>query len=173
MLIRPCKSSSSICLGYNFIKIYNKRINNFVLISIYFGWPLWSPARRRPPGTGTPGPAVASHPPAQLSSSISRGSQRDVVYLVWPIGAIVYEPKCGGKGGVAGPQPMSTAVHRSPNKLWRSNSIFNLWVYGIQENQMNCLAVSIGKKRKRILSPLQYMYFKGIVSWDQYFFKFL
>ncbi len=31
-----------------------------------------------------------------------------------------------GGGGVAGPQPMSTAVHRSPNKLWRSNSIFNL-----------------------------------------------
>ncbi len=28
--------------------------------------------------------------------------------------------------GVAGSQPMSTAVHRSPNKLWRSNSIFNL-----------------------------------------------
>ncbi len=25
--------------------------------------------------------------------------------------------------GVAGPQPMSTAVHRSPNKLCRSNSI--------------------------------------------------
>ncbi len=24
-------------------------------------------------------------------------------------------------------QPMSTAVHRSPNKLWRSISIFNLW----------------------------------------------
>ncbi len=22
---------------------------------------------------------------------------------------------------------MSTAVHRSPNKVWRSNSIFNLW----------------------------------------------
>jgi hypothetical protein len=30
------------------------------------------------------------------------------------------------KGGDAGPRPMSTAVHRSPNKLWRSNSIFNL-----------------------------------------------
>ncbi len=26
---------------------------------------------------------------------------------------------------VGGYQPMSTAVHRSPNKLWRSNSIFN------------------------------------------------
>jgi hypothetical protein len=23
-------------------------------------------------------------------------------------------------------QPMTTALHRSPNKLWRSNSIFNL-----------------------------------------------
>jgi hypothetical protein len=40
--------------------------------------------------------------------------------------ALVYEPKCGGRGRVAGSQPMSTAVHRSPNKLWRSNSIFNL-----------------------------------------------
>ncbi len=25
----------------------------------------------------------------------------------------------------SGSQPISTAVHRSPNKLWRSNSIFN------------------------------------------------
>jgi hypothetical protein len=39
--------------------------------------------------------------------------------------ALVYEPK-SGEGGVAGSQPISTAVHRSPNKLWRSNSIFNL-----------------------------------------------
>jgi hypothetical protein len=37
----------------------------------------------------------------------------------------VYDPKYGG-GGVAGSQPMSTAVHRSPKQLWRSNSIFNL-----------------------------------------------
>jgi hypothetical protein len=36
-------------------------------------------------------------------------------------------PNAGGGGGVAGSQPMSTAVHRSPNKLWRSNSIFNLF----------------------------------------------
>ncbi len=41
--------------------------------------------------------------------------------------ALVYEPKCGGSGGVAWPQPVSTAVHRSPNKLWISNSILNLW----------------------------------------------
>jgi hypothetical protein len=33
--------------------------------------------------------------------------------------ALVYEPKCRGRGGggVAGSQPMSTAVHMSPNKL--------------------------------------------------------
>ncbi len=29
--------------------------------------------------------------------------------------ALVCEPKCGGKGGVAGSPPMSTALHRSPN----------------------------------------------------------
>ncbi len=32
-------------------------------------------------------------------------------------------PNVGG-GGVAGSQSMSTAVHRSPNKLLRSNFIF-------------------------------------------------
>ncbi len=36
--------------------------------------------------------------------------------------ALVYEPKCGGRG-VAEPQPMSAAVHRSPNKLWKSISM--------------------------------------------------
>jgi hypothetical protein len=28
----------------------------------------------------------------------------------------VYEPKCGGRAGVARSQPLSTAVHRRPNK---------------------------------------------------------
>jgi hypothetical protein len=36
------------------------------------------------------------------------------------------KPRCGGRGGVAMSQPMSTAVHRSRNKIWRSNSIFNI-----------------------------------------------
>ncbi len=31
------------------------------------------------------------------------------------------------RGEVVGSQPMSTAVHRSPYKLWRSNSIYYLW----------------------------------------------
>ncbi len=39
--------------------------------------------------------------------------------LSWLVtnGALVYEPKCWGREGVAGSQTMSTAVHRSPNKL--------------------------------------------------------
>ncbi len=35
-------------------------------------------------------------------------------------------PNEGGRGGDAVSRPMSTAVHTSPNKLWRSNFIFNL-----------------------------------------------
>jgi len=46
--------------------------------------------------------------------------------------ALVYEPKYGGRGGISGSQPKSTAVHRSPNKLWRSNSIFNPWRVTVQ-----------------------------------------
>ncbi len=39
-----------------------------------------------------------------------------------------HELKCGGRGGgVVGSQPMSTAAHKRPSKLWRSNSIFNLF----------------------------------------------
>jgi hypothetical protein len=33
-----------------------------------------------------------------------------------------------GVWGFAGSQPMITAVHRSSNKLWRSNSIFNIYL---------------------------------------------
>jgi hypothetical protein len=58
----------------------------------------------------------------QLTAETS-GIQRDVVYLGSPL---YISPKNSGEGGVAGSRPMSAAVHRSPNKLWRSNSIFNL-----------------------------------------------
>jgi hypothetical protein len=56
----------------------------------------------------------------------------------WPTNTgsvLVFEPKCGGRGEVAGSQPISTAaaVHRSPNKLWRSNSIFHLCFSGLSK----------------------------------------
>jgi hypothetical protein len=39
-------------------------------------------------------------------------------------------PNAGRGGGeLQGFQSMSTAVRRSPKKLWRSNSIFNLWLH--------------------------------------------
>ncbi len=51
------------------------------------------------------------------------------LYLGWPRAPSYMSPNAGGREGVAGPQPLSTAVHRSSNKLWRSSSIFNLWLY--------------------------------------------
>ncbi len=53
------------------------------------------------------------------------GLRRDIVYLGWPIATLYMSPHTGGEGGLRG--LLSTAVHRSPNKLWRFNSIFNLW----------------------------------------------
>jgi hypothetical protein len=41
------------------------------------------------------------------------GGYKEMSYIL----ALVYEPKCGGREGVPGSQPMSTAVRRSPNKL--------------------------------------------------------
>jgi hypothetical protein len=42
-----------------------------------------------------------------------RGSQRDVVYLGWPIAPSYIGPNARGGGG-CGSQPMSTAVHMEP-----------------------------------------------------------
>ncbi len=54
-----------------------------------------------------------------------RGLQRDVVYLGWPIASSYMSPNWGEGGGRV--QGLSQWVPLSPNKLWRSNSIFNLW----------------------------------------------
>ncbi len=48
---------------------------------------------------------------------------RAVVYLGWPIAPSYMSPNAGGVGGVSANEH---SVHRSSNKLWRSNSIFNL-----------------------------------------------
>ncbi len=42
--------------------------------------------------------------------------------------ALVYEPKCGGRG-LWGLSQWVQLYTWSPHKLWRSNSIFNLWVH--------------------------------------------
>jgi hypothetical protein len=53
-----------------------------------------------------------------------RGLQRDVVYLGWPIAPSQMSPNAGGVRGLSQWVQVGTW---SPNKLWRSNSIFNLW----------------------------------------------
>jgi hypothetical protein len=40
--------------------------------------------------------------------------------------------------GLRGSQPMSTAVNKSPNKLWRSKSIFNLRMGGLVGSASAC-----------------------------------
>ncbi len=57
-----------------------------------------------------------------------RGLQTDVVYLGWPIAPSYMSPNAGEGGGEL--RSLSQWVQLctwSPNKLWRSNSIFNLW----------------------------------------------
>ncbi len=101
----------------------------FFLLQLFSVWMTsltWA-TRGRWPMTGTEwagGTAPPSTTPVRLEQGVTKRCR-----LSWLTNsALVYEPECGGSGGVAGSQPMSTAVHRSPNKLWRSNSIFNLWV---------------------------------------------
>ncbi len=56
----------------------------------------------------------------------TRGLQGDVVYLSWPIAPLVYE-RGGGCGVSASENSCAHHVTWSPNKLWGSNYIFNLW----------------------------------------------
>ncbi len=56
-----------------------------------------------------------------------RGSQRDVVDLVWPIASSYLSPNAGEGGGLRALSQWVQLCTCSPNKLWRSNSIFNLW----------------------------------------------
>jgi hypothetical protein len=54
----------------------------------------------------------------------------------WPNSALVYEPKCGEGGELGVSANEYNCAHHvtwSPNKLWRSNFIFNLCVYPTTE----------------------------------------
>jgi hypothetical protein len=48
----------------------------------------------------------------------NQGGFKEMSSISWLTNnALVNDPNCGGGRGVAGSQPMSTAVHKSPNKL--------------------------------------------------------
>ena len=79
------------------------------------------------------GKNAGNKPPRELDASyyciVAAGRQwvTKRCRLSWLTNSVlVYEPKCGG-GESCGASAISTAVHRSLKKLWRSNSIFNLW----------------------------------------------
>jgi hypothetical protein len=56
-------------------------------------------------------------------TGLHRGLQRDAVYLGWPIASLYcMSPNRQGGGGSCGlSKKVKLYVHRSPNKLWRSN----------------------------------------------------
>ncbi len=62
-----------------------------------------------------------------------------VVYLGWPIAPLYMSPNAGGGGKLRGLTQWVQLYKWSPNKLWRSNSIFNLWARGnlIYEQEKN------------------------------------
>jgi hypothetical protein len=66
-----------------------------------------------------------------------------------------------GRGEFAGSQLMSTAVHRSPNKLWRSNSIFDIRGQSIPD--LVCVVIADAK-------PVHSLWFASS-SWAKEFKK--
>ncbi len=61
-----------------------------------------------------------------------RGLQRDVVYRGWPT-APSYMAQMRGKGWCVGDSANECRCTKESNKLWRSNSIFNLWSVGFMQ----------------------------------------
>ncbi len=69
---------------------------------------------------------------SQSPLCVSRGLQRDVVNLSWPIAPSYMSPNAVGGGSCGVSANEYSYVHHvtwRQNKLWRSNSIFNLCVY--------------------------------------------
>jgi hypothetical protein len=67
------------------------------------------------------------------SSGLCSARDSNIVWLVGLLQGVKKRCRLSYKspnvGGVAGSQPMSTAVHRSPNKLWRSQDLETLYSF--------------------------------------------
>ncbi len=88
------------------------------------GWSAWEWRSRH---TARP---LADQYPSESPEGRKQGSYKEMSsILAYQKRPRIWAQMRGG-GGVAGSQPISTALHRSPNKLWRSNLIFDLWQKG-------------------------------------------
>jgi hypothetical protein len=70
---------------------------------------------------------VTQHPFSQYYVAV-RGLQRDVVYLCWPIAPSYTSPNRGGCGVSVNEYSSAHHVTWSPNNLWKTTSIFSLWL---------------------------------------------
>jgi hypothetical protein len=96
------------------------------------------------------------------------GCYREMSSILADHCSLVNEPNCGGRGGVAGSQPMSTAVHRSPNKLWRSNSIFNPWAQGLYSAHMGEELRSVRRGQHQGAACIQFGFAASSILEDQF-----
>jgi hypothetical protein len=83
-------------------------------------------------------PALLYRAVSDGATAPSRGSQRDVVYLGWPLApSYMSQNVCEGRGGVAWSQPMSTgtAVHINFGDLTPNLT------YGSYEHRLYCATV--------------------------------
>ncbi len=110
--------------GRGLIKL-RKKATNLPLFRFQTGiwWDSWWSCRHHTPVHTRHQPAIPANVLSARVLHIASGLQGDVVYiyLSWPIAPLLYESKCGGNEGGGG-----CGVSASPNKLWRSTSIFNL-----------------------------------------------
>ncbi len=70
---------------------------------------------------------LSAPPTPQPHTRYTWGSQRDVVYLGWPIAPSYRSPKARWWAGLRALSQWVQLCTWSPNKLRRSNLIFNLW----------------------------------------------
>ncbi len=99
----------------------------FVVVIFYRGTSMKETPRRRKMVRSSLN-EMSTDQPGNRGVGQTRGLQWDIVYLGWPIAPSNVSPN-RGEGGSCGVSAnvYSCTVHRSPNKLRRSNSIFNLW----------------------------------------------
>ncbi len=125
---------------------------------IFRPWPQeWFPCSTPSPFLPVLSPLISLI--GKLPSYYKPGSSYRLSWLI--SSALVFEPKCGGRGGVAGPQPMNTAVHRSPNKLWRSNSVFNLCFKLVIFTNISCIVHRKGFYISHSWSPEHIIHTEG------------
>ncbi len=83
--------------------------------------------------------------------SCTQGLHRDVVYRGWPIAPSYMSPNAGEGGCCRVSANEYSCIHRSLNKLWKCNSIFNLWLYSLAQTPQPPSPLLMGSNTRALL----------------------